>query len=225
MHFQWFITRRIYTTNSRNCADHFVLTALSPLWLNIIEGPYHKDSVNQYNSSFQCPVWCAVNAPQLRLLTADCLHLLLAPVQGNITSTVSLLRSIFQAWQVTLLETPHLDSDHVLDDADANHDDDAGSMIFLARSCVELRSGDSCDTGMRNGQAVTVCRSVVFFTPYSPILIFSPHFRSHCEQDGCNASQQQSPSLVWWTAPLLAMAIHSPWSLSDNFINPNINIY
>ena len=44
------------------------------------------------------------------------------------------------------------------DDADANHDDEAGSMIFLARSCVELRTGDSCDTGVRDGQAVTVCR-------------------------------------------------------------------
>ena len=44
------------------------------------------------------------------------------------------------------------------DDADANHDDEAGSMIFLARSCVELRTGDSCDAGVRDGQAVTVCR-------------------------------------------------------------------
>ena len=48
--------------------------------------------------------------------------------------------------------------DDAADDADANHDDEAGSMIFLARSCVELRTGDSCDTGVRDGQAVTVCR-------------------------------------------------------------------
>ena len=58
----------------------------------------------------------------------------------------------------------------VVDDADANHDDEAGSMIFLARSCVELRSGDTCDTGLRNGQAVTVCRSPL----HTAVKIFSP---------------------------------------------------
>ena len=48
------------------------------------------------------------------------------------------------------------------DDADANQDDndDAGSMIFLARSCVEQSQTDTCTVGVRDEIAVTVCRWV-----------------------------------------------------------------
>ena len=44
------------------------------------------------------------------------------------------------------------------DDADANLNDKAGSMIFLARTCVQDNLGDNCSDGERAGTAVTVCR-------------------------------------------------------------------
>lgn len=53
------------------------------------------------------------------------------------------------------------------DDADANLDDSAGKLIFLARTCVQENAGDSCSTGMKGDTAVTVCRQ-------------------HCRTDGCN---------------------------------------
>ena len=44
------------------------------------------------------------------------------------------------------------------DDADANLDDKAGTMIFLARTCIQENLGDNCRDGERAGTAVTVCR-------------------------------------------------------------------
>ena len=58
-----------------------------------------------------------------------------------------------------------------VDDANANQDDSAGQLIFLARTCVMEYAGDSCSTGLKEGSAVTVCIS-------------------HCMQDGCNAARQ-----------------------------------
>ena len=49
---------------------------------------------------------------------------------------------------------------HIPDDADANlGDDGAGSLLFMARTCVGENVGDFCSTGVKEGQAVTVCRS------------------------------------------------------------------
>ena len=46
------------------------------------------------------------------------------------------------------------------DDADAAMDDTAGSLNFLARTCVGDNVGDTCSTGnkSRTGIIVTVCR-------------------------------------------------------------------
>ena len=52
-------------------------------------------------------------------------------------------------------------SNHISDDADANlGDNGAGSLLFMARTCVGENVGDFCSTGVKEGQAVTVCRSV-----------------------------------------------------------------
>ena len=49
---------------------------------------------------------------------------------------------------------------HFPDDADANlGDNGAGSLLFMARTCVGENVGDFCSTGVKEGQAVTVCRS------------------------------------------------------------------
>ena len=54
------------------------------------------------------------------------------------------------------------DSNHFPDDADANlGDNGAGSLLFMARTCVGENVGDFCSTGVKEGQAVTVCRSVM----------------------------------------------------------------
>ena len=65
-----------------------------------------------------------------------------------------------------------------VDDADANMDNTAGSLIFLARTCVKESAGDSCSTGLKEGTAVTVCNQ-------------------HCREDGCNmATREVMPAVV-----------------------------
>ena len=46
------------------------------------------------------------------------------------------------------------------DDADAARDETAGSLHFLARTCVGENVGDTCSTGNKSstGKIVTVCR-------------------------------------------------------------------
>ena len=169
----------------------------------------------------------AVSAALQRAQTADA-TLPPPPSAPRPPATASSWRSTSPTWSVSAslgstqiyLRSQLSESKHFPDDADANlGDNGAGSLLFMARTCVGENVGDFCSTGVKEGQAVTVCRSVMAgISIWDMIIMPDSHnefYRQHCDEDGCNSGPRVSgPGLmisIPWILLIRLLGLSRPW--------------